>query len=336
MEHRKIMALGKSSKVITLPKLWLKNNNLDRGDYLSVLIQDDGSLIINSLNGVNGEVKKIHLEIESAEISDSIIRRILASYLDGYDIIKLTSEENFTREQHRTIRKIIATLYMMIIGSKANSIELQTLIDESQASFHSAVQRMHVITYSMCEDILVSMKKWDKDLLESVIPLEDDVDQLMFLILRLIRGAASNPSLAKELRLNMLDCLDFQTLVYRVERISDHNSIILETLSSLIGSGIEIPEEVISVLIEIAEISFRSYKKAVECFFEKDISSTNEIINNQNEIIKLYQKVFPLPPMNTQALANVITIRESIKKISHYAANIAELTINRTYNQLNV
>ncbi len=333
MEQRKIMALGKSSKVITLPKFWLKNNNLDSGDYLSVLVQGDGSLLIDSFNGFNEEVKEIHLGIESTEISDSIIRRIIASYLDGYDFIKLTSEENFTREQHRTIRNIIGTLYMMIVGSKANSIELQTLIDESQASFHSAVQRMHVITYSMCEDILVSMKKWDGALLESVIPLEDDVDQLMFLILRLIRGAASNPSLAKELNLSMLDCLDFQTLVYRIERISDHNSIILESLSSLIGSGIMIPEEIISVLIEIAEISFQSYNGSVECFFEKNISPTNEIINNQKKIINLYGKVFPLPPMNTQTLANIITIRESIKKISHYAANIAELTINRTYNQ---
>ena len=333
MEQRKIMALGKSSKVVTLPKLWLKNNNLDSGDYLSVLIQGDGSLLIGSVNGFNEEIKEIHLGIRSAEISDSIIRRIIASYLDGYDIIKLTSEENFTREQHRTIRNIIGILYMMIIGSKANSIELQTLIDESQASFHSAVQRMHIITYSMCEDILVSMKKWDKALLESVIPLEDDVDQLMFLTLRLIRGAASNPSLAKELNLNMLDCLDFQTLVHRIERIADHNSIILESLTSLIGSGVEIPEEVISVLIEITEISFHSYNRPVECFFEKNINPTNEIIDNQNKIINLYRKVFPLPPMNTQALANVITIRESIKKISHYAANIAELTINRTYNQ---
>lgn len=332
MAQRKIMSLGKSSQVMTLPKLWLERNNLGKGDYLSVLIQSDGSLIVRSLNEFDENKKEIHIGIEKKENSESIVRRIIASYLDGYDVIKLTSEENFSAEQHRTIRNIISTLYMMIIGSKANSIVLQTLIDESQASFLSSVERMHIITYSMCGDILVSLRNWDEKLLESVIPLEDDVDQLMFLILRLIRSAASNPSLANELDLSMLDCLDFQTLVHRIERIADHNSIILESLSSLIESEVKIPKEVVSVLIEAAEIAFNSYDEAVQCFLDKNIGPTNGIIDKQNEIIRLFKEVFPLPPMSTHALSYMVNIRESIKKISHYVADIAELTIDRTYN----
>jgi phosphate uptake regulator len=308
-------------------------NDLNKGDNVSLLIQSNGSLIINPFEITTEKKKEIHIGIGKEEENDSIIRRLIASYLDGYDLIKLTSEENFSAEQHRTIRKIASILYMMIIDSKSNSIVLQTLMDESQASFHSAVQRMHIITHSMCQEIIVSMKKWDKHLLESVIPLEEDVDQLMFLNLRLIRSAASNPSLANELDLDMLDCLDFQSLIHRIERIADHNSIIVENLAALIESEVEIPNPIISILIEAAEIAFSSYNDAVHCFLEKNILPTDKIIGKQQEIINLYGRIFPLPPMPNYALSNIINIRESVKKISHYVANIAELTINRTYNQ---
>jgi len=53
------------------------------------------------------------------------------------------------------------------------------------------------------------------------------------------------------------------------------------------------------------------------------------------EIGDLYTKITPLPSFGdeyfTFSLNQVILIRESIKKISHYSADIAELTIDRTY-----
>ncbi len=51
MEKRKILALGQSSHVISLPKVWLKTNNLNKGDWISVLPQSNGSLFIYPSNG---------------------------------------------------------------------------------------------------------------------------------------------------------------------------------------------------------------------------------------------------------------------------------------------
>lgn len=71
-------------------------------------------------------------------------------------------------------------------------------------------------------------------------------------------------------------------------------------------------------------------------FILRDVSDTNEIISNKREIEDLYTEITPLQTpgdlSDISSISNIILIRESIKKISHYAADIAELTIDRTYN----
>ncbi|TET73075.1 phosphate uptake regulator PhoU [Candidatus Bathyarchaeota archaeon] len=335
MEQRKIMALGKSSMVVSIPKPWLKMNALGRGDMVSMDIQSDGCLIIHPTTTPKETKREIHLCVEADESDESIVRRIIGSYLDGYNTIKLSSAKIFTADQQRAIRKIVGTLYMMIMESEASSIVLQTLIDESKASVVSGIERIHIITYSMCRDILKATENWDPDLARSVVSLEDDVDQLTYFLLRLIRGAALNPTLGKQLGLDPLDCLDYQTLVHRIERIADHTTNIANSVIALIENKMEIPENVLSTLIEAAKIAFTSYDEAVNGFLTKNIDQTNEIIDRQKNIRELFKEITPLPrfekPSDTASLSQVITMRESIKNISHHAADIAEITIDRAY-----
>jgi len=340
MDQRKIMALGKSSRVISLPKTWLSRNNLEQGDRVSLTIQNDGSLVVHPTTDAREEKREIHLAVEANESEDSIIRRIIGSYLDGYTVIKLTSGRIFTVGQQTAIRKIVGSLYMMIVESDASSIVLQTLIDESKASVISGIERMHLITHSMCRDILISMKNWDVELARSVVSLEDDVDQLMYFLLRLIRGAAISPSLSNQLGLDMIDCLDFQTLVHRIERIADHATNIANCAIALIESTDGLPEDVMRTLMKSAETAFNSYEGAVNGYLTKNVETTNAIIDTQKDIIELYREITPLPhlgePYDTSILSNIITIRESIMKISHHVADIAELTIDRAYKFENV
>lgn len=335
MERRKVMALGKSSLVVSMPKQWLNMNEISRGDRVSMVIQQNGSLVVYPDTDVREESREIHLCVEADESEGSIVRRIISSFLDGYITIKLTSERIFTEGQQRAIRRIVGTLYMMIVESEASGVVLQTLIDEAKASVISGVERMHIITHSMCRDILVSMREWDGGLARSVVSLEDDVDQLMFLLSRLIRRAAISPSLAIQLELDPLDCLDYQAIVNKIERIADHNTSIASSLIELIEMGSEVPGRILETLMKSAEMAFDSYDEAVRGFLSKDVSKTNEIIDREREIVELYREITPLPlfgdPYDTSILSKVITIRESIAKISHHAADIAEITIDRAY-----
>jgi len=335
MDHRKIMVLGKSSFVVSLPKEWMRMNNLERGDTVAMDIQKDKTLLIHPTGDFRTEGKEIHLVVEAEETNESITRRIISSYLDGYTRIKLTSGNIFTTEQHKAIRQIVGTLYMMILESEANSVTLQTLVDESKASVNSSIERMHIITYSMCRDTLNAMLNRDKELALSVIPLEDDVDQLMFFLLRLIRVAAINPSLGNQLGLDPLDCLDYQSLVSRIERIADHVTAMAKSLVALIENEVVLPAVLESDIIKTSELSFSSYDKAVESFLSRDITNSDEIIDKEMEVLKAQEVIlgyrFFQESNYVSSMPYIFSIIDGMRKISHYAADIAEITIDRAY-----
>lgn len=335
MDSRKIMALGKSSLVISLPKEWLRMNNLERGNTVSLSIQQDRSLTVQPTLETVDRQREIILNFSAEESGDSIIRSVIGSYLNGYNTIKLKSKKIFTVEQHNAIRNVVRSLYMRIIKSSANQVDLQTLMDESMASVYSGIERMHIITSSMCQDVLKSMKEWDEDLAKSVVSLEEDVDQFMYFLLRLVRSSALSPSLANQLGLDMVDCLDCQTLVHRIEQVADHTTNIANSLIDLFEEKLFMPRDVYPVLVKSAEIAFDLYDRAVQSFLSKKVELTNDIIDEQKDIERLGDEITPLTfhgeREEKNVLCHICIIRDSIKRVSEYAADIAELTIDSSY-----
>jgi len=329
------MRLGKSSLVISLPKDWLNKNSLKRGDYVFANIEKDFSLKIQPSPIVVEKPEEISLSISVDEKGESIIRKIIGCYLNGYSVIKLNSAKIFTVEQRSSIRSVMGSLYMMIIESTSSSKTLQTLMDESLASVESGVERMHIITNSMCQDLLWAMKDWDIDLAKSVISLEDDVNQFSYYLLRLIRMASQNPSLANKLQLDMIDCLDYQTLVQRIEHTADYTTSTAENLIELFENRQFLPKEIFSVIIKTADIAFSSYDNAVQSFINREVEATNAIIDSQEEIERLGETITPIPYGGEQdekdILCPICLIRDNIKRIGEYASDIAELTIDRAY-----
>jgi len=336
MDRRKITPLGKYSMVVTLPKDWLKMNSLKGGDHISLEVQEDGSLLIHSNLEHSEKQDQITIQINPNEEIDMIQRRIIGCYLNGYDKIIVKSAKNFTREQQDGIRTIVRSLYMRIFESHANQLTLQAFMDESLASVTSGVERMHIITFSMAKDVLNAMKNWDKELARSVISLEEDVDQFLFFLTRLLRIAVHNPSLASKLGVTMGDCFDYHLLVNRIEYVADSLGNIADALIKLQQYREMISEEFLSNLMEMASWATHFFDLAVDGFMSNNLDHTGEIINYAEETIKsneIIQTLHYYGKAEKQVVILCYTIIENFLRILTYAANIAEITIDRHYVQ---
>jgi len=187
MDKRKIMALGRSSLVISLPKHWVNMNELKQGDVVSLAVQRDRSLVVFPGLEREREPKTTTLHVDPDEKEVMIVRSIIACYLNGYSGIRLVSKKIFSMPQQRAIRRIVRVLYMRIMESDAKSMYIQTLLDESKASVMSGIRRMHLISSSMCRDALNSLKNRDAKLARAVYTLDDDVDHFSFFLLSRMR-----------------------------------------------------------------------------------------------------------------------------------------------------
>ena len=333
METRKIMALGKSSLVVSLPKEWIESNGLEKGDMLSLDVQRDLSLLIKPALRVKSEGRRIEVEIDESASSDSIFRIVIGCYLNGYNDIVLRSSNIFTVVQQQAIRDVVKSLYLRILSSNAGSVSLQTLMNESMANLFDGIERMHLITLSMCYDVLKSMKSWDLELARSVVALEEDVDQFMFYLLRLIRSAAIDPALASRLNIDMLDCLDYQTLVDLIERVADNVHNAASSLVELEEYKDSVPADLWEKLTATTDASIRAYETAIEVFRDRSVESCDMIIDEQYRLSQLARSITPFPGVEVSApfFYPMFVIRDSVIRIGDYASDIAELTIDKAY-----
>jgi phosphate uptake regulator len=333
--ERRIMSLGRSSMVISLPKNWMQLNELKKGDVVSFAIQRDRSLVVYPSAKKKATPKEITLRIGQDEEESLITQKIIGAFLNGYSGVTLLSEKIFSIPQRKAIRNIAGRLYMRVMESDSKGVYIQTLTDESKASIEQAIQRMHLISYSMCEDVFTSLKNNDIALAKSVFSLDDDVDHFSFFILRLLRNAAQDAALANELRIDPLDCMDHQTLVYRIEHAADYTADIARHIIMLHGSQQKIPDDVLELMVTAGTDAVDLYVKSVNAFFSKDVPFSVEIMKYQQRIEKLDQEIavksFTGKHKNAELVCGICSIRDNIKRIADCAANIAEIAVNRAF-----
>lgn len=333
--ERKIMSLGKSSLVVSLPKEWMQLNDLNKGDTVSFNIQRDRSLVIYPSAFKKTEPKEITLTIDQNEEELLIAQKILGAFLNGYSGITLVSKKIFSVPQTRIIRNMAGKLYMRVMEADSKRVYIQTLTDESKASLEQAIQRMHLISRSMCEDAVNALKNKDVALAKSVFSLDDDVDHFAFFILRMLRNAAQDPILANELHIDPLDCMDHQTLVYRMEYASDYAADIARHIIMIEGTDQKIPQEVLDLMIVAGNEVTDLYVKAVNAFFSKDVAFAVEIMKRRQKIEKLdveiATKAFTGQQKNAELVCAICSIRDNLKRIAHSGLSMADIAVNRAF-----
>ncbi|MFC1488116.1 PhoU domain-containing protein [Thermoproteota archaeon] len=335
MDQRKIMSLGRSSLVISLPKHWTNLNELKQGDVVSLAIQRDRSLAVFPGTGGKKGTNEITLYIDPSEKAKAIKRNIIACYLNGYSSIKLFSKDIFPVFQQKAIRNIVRILYMRIMKCDAKSMHIITLMDETQASITSGIQRMHILSTSLVQDVLASLKTQDPLLAKTAFQLDDDVDHFSFFMLRLVKRAVMDPGLANKLNIEISDCLDYQTFVHRIEQVADYATKIAKNLVLLNTEKLRISESLINLMVTAGKNANVLYDNAVQAFLSNNAEIAKGIIERAKFIEKSDKEIatwaFLYEKRNPVLICATCSIRESIKRIAEIGREIALYTIHRSF-----
>jgi hypothetical protein len=103
------------------------------------------------------------------------------------------------------------------------------------------------------------------------------------------------------------------------------------------GRHLEISGSTLALILAVGKAAVDSYKKSVEAFFAGNMEGSNVVIEEQKEIEKLDLDVASksfLTEKDPLIICATCSIRDSMKRISEYAADIAEITINRSHKSI--
>ncbi|MCH8995683.1 MAG: phosphate uptake regulator PhoU, partial [Thaumarchaeota archaeon] len=235
-ETRKIQFTGKSSYIVSLPKRWIMELGLKKGDLINVVRQGSSTLLISPTRYQNKalQIEDATFEVDLDDDNSSIVRRLISLYFLGFKTINVKPKTGRFKPAQRTAVKDAVKKMLMgteIISDSTGGITIQVLVNLLELSVNGAVKRMIHLANSMLRDVFLAMQELNYDLANEVIDTDDEVDRFGFYIIRQLKIAIQNEHLLKEMGFkNSRDCLGYRLIVKNIERTGDHAVIIAKDL----------------------------------------------------------------------------------------------------------
>ncbi|RLE72865.1 MAG: hypothetical protein DRJ45_01080 [Thermoprotei archaeon] len=234
MVLRKIIKIG-SSYYIALPKKWVLNQGLSENSYVYVNIRD-GRFVEISPTIQPKPKREFKINVRDRDI---LIRKVLAAYLSGCDIIEI-SLDRLSKKYLDVLDDLLRVLVgVEIVEEDENKVLIQCFI-RSDYDPILVLRRMDSISRSMYRDVIKALVEWDIDIAESVYRRDDRVDRLYFLIVRLLRTLISSPEISSE---DKRFFLDLRMIAKNLEQIGDYSTQISLSAKKIVERGIKISEK---------------------------------------------------------------------------------------------
>lgn len=330
-ETRKIQVTGKSTYIVSLPRKWAEEVKLKRGEQIQLIEQDDLSLLLIPKSLVKEKSREVEISISPKDNPDSIIRSVIAFYLIGYNLIRVTTKERFTPEQREPLKDFIRKKLVgaEIIADSKNEVALQTLLNYSELSVENALRRMSIITTSMHRDAMAALEENDHELAQTIIKTDDEVDRFSFYIIRLLKYAVADNRIIKEIGLKTArDCLGYRLILKSVERAADHAVSIARNVLTMKP----IDSKLFKKISEMSDFAISIFNASLNSLFAKDYHLADEILMRE-KAIETYDEEASKEMVSTpdsETRSNLRLIRESIRRLAEYGSDIAEIVINLT------
>lgn len=329
MEQRKIQLTGGSTYIISLPISWIRECKLDAGDALGILPNNNRTLTIFA--NLQEEIEKSESTIEFSEndVLEDKFRILISHYLAGYDVIKLTSKNGFHAHERKFFKDAIRhrLIGIEVIEESRKEMVFQSLMNYEELPLDKALQNMTRLIDSMLYDALLALKTLNKELAQDVINRDNEIDRFHLLTVRQLKAAVEDSTLASKIGIEKTKhCLAYRLITKIMERIGDH--------VEKIAKQILVMEEHLKekdILFEMSNLAQKVFTDSMKCLSDFDVENANKIINYARKFEE-YTAVYNKKQTIEQSI-NVGKIIASLKRITEYSADIAEMSINMRFER---
>jgi phosphate uptake regulator len=282
LESRKIIKFGKSSYVVSLPKDWLTNNSLTKGDLIFFNEVENNLVLIPKSINKKREIKSLELNISKLDIRD-IERRIISAYIQDYNIIRIIGKDLSFRAKE--IKELIHNLMALeIMEETSEKIIAKDFLKMEDLSPLDLIKRIDIITRAM---LLDTLKLPEEGLIESIYQRDLDVNRLTYLVYRTVQYLLSNQSEATHKGLNTKILLRFNNVARNLERVADCAKRIGKLKNKLKFDN-KLDQQINSFIKEL----YSHYENIMKTFYKKDTEKALEIANKKRILIMQTKQMY--------------------------------------------
>jgi len=281
---RKLIAFGKNSYVISLPKQWVDKNRLKKGDLVSLDEKKDGLLLRVKENGlIEDEPMRVVVNSDNKSLGQ-LKTEIVSAYLNNYNIIEVVSKDLKTNALR--IRDRLRDLTgLEIINQSSTRIVAKDIINVNNISIKTLIRRMDNITRSMMLDTVECFDGIDHA--DNIEYIDEEVNRLHFLAYRIIRSGLSDFRTANSSETSPLKLHSSHTVTKRIERIADNTKLISRYLRET-----KLDKKWKNELKIIFDGIRETYNDVMKAYYTGDEKMALEIEEKRNEKLELCDTFF--------------------------------------------
>jgi phosphate uptake regulator len=301
--------------------MWIKSNNLKKGNIVPVHINRDNSIsIFASEDDTADKIKELTIPYPSVSM-DVLVNQVYGGYLLGYDMIRIKASSQISFEDADRIKKAMRKLVgLEIVDEDGFHMSAQFLLDADTLDAEKILRRMSAIVAGMYRDMLEVIRLKQNSSIRKVISGRDDeVDRQYFLLVRLIRSAMMDQKLAGKLNLSNIDILDYRIAANLLESAGDY---IVDLANAIDLSRIKAVDEIVEagVLVE------KMHEKSVAAFVNKNRSESNGVVKMYDNFMDVINSIKnSVDSNNLESTVAVLNLIYSMDKIARCWVDVADL-----------
>ncbi len=325
---RKLIKWGSSETLImSLPRSWVKENNLTEKDEVQVIYNPDNSLlVIPPLNPTQSEKIKVEIQVKDEAEFNTIRYELMTRYFDGADTITLRTKKIFSPEFGAQLRKMIVTLLgLEILKVESSKIEITDIMNIQETNIENLVKLISDYTLEFSLSTISNFRAKNFENLKESLSTRELVKKYYNRIHRELRKSLINPSTLIKMNFNTQDVLDFAFFITSVNDVTENlelqiNSALEMGLPDDTGRVIDFMEEICSLL-----------KSAIDAFLFKNTKEAIRVLEKHAEIQKRKREIENEEDrVATQSESYTLqVILDSSEKISDASRNISLSALRR-------
>jgi len=214
--YRKLQKIG-GSLVISLPKKWTENYELNAGSSIGMEVQNDGTLLIMPKMEQAGEVIKdeIVLESKSDDFINLVVWDLLKKSLSGETNITIISEKEISKNLRETIRYFVERLPNTEITKETNQKIIIQNFGYKKIPTKTLIRRLLSFVVNMFEDLRHQSKS----------DLDYNYNQLkkfyFILVIHIRTYLRTGVYISEDTDFTPLEAMDYRMFCEKIKEISD-------------------------------------------------------------------------------------------------------------------
>jgi phosphate uptake regulator len=232
-QQRKLIKWGSSETLIlSLPRKWVKQNNLTADQVVNLQINQDGTLTVVPQE-LRPDKEELQTEIKIKDIDDmeNIRLRLLTKFLDGWDIIRIKSIEEFHPDIRRELETILEPMMgLEIMGLNPKEILIKNVMSVESSNVYNLVKMISDLVIELNLIIIKRLESQDVGNLNDGDIEWNNIKKYHYRIIREHRKTLLHPISLVEMNLTLQDVVDFFSYITSIYKVGEAGRYIINTI----------------------------------------------------------------------------------------------------------